>query len=353
MHDVDRTIQEASEFGELDASQEYEGEGEEFLGDVVGGLLGGEYEGEGEGEGEGFLGDIVGGLLGGEYEGEGFLGEGEYEGESAPVFDEVTEMELASELLGVQSEEELEQFLGGLIKKAGKFVGNIANSPVGKALGGIAKKAAKVALPAAGAALGNLVLPGVGGAIGGKLASAAGNMFGLEFEGLSPQDREFEAAKRVVRFTGTAAKKLSKTPTHVPPAKALKAATIVAARKHIPGLLRPKVVANISHAVKQAHAARPHTVTPVRPTHPSHPIHRHHGAHRRGTYGAVAAVGAPTYGGAPTYAGPMFGAGYVAPSIETPSYVGSTNGSSYTTPVGFTRTGRWYRRGRKIVLVGV
>jgi hypothetical protein len=350
MHDVDRTAQETeSEFGEMEV-QEFQGEGEEFLGDIVGGLLGGEME-----TGEQFLGDIVGGLLGGELEtGEQFLGEEEFEqgylGESEAVFDEVTEMELAAELLGVQSEEELEQFLGDLVKKAGKFVGNIAKGPVGKALGPILKKAAKVALPAAGAALGNLVLPGVGGALGGKLASAAGSMFGLEFEGLSPQDREFEAAKRVVRFAGSATKNLAKTPTTVPPRQALKAATITAARKHIPGLLRPRVVANVTRVLRQQQAQ-------------AHHRRRHHRNGRviPGTYGAAGATsspvinvtsGSPTYGGAPTYASPAFGGGYIAPSVDTPSYNGVSSNGGYV-PAGATRSGRWYRRGRKIVLFGV
>jgi hypothetical protein len=40
-----------------------------------------------------------------------------------------------------------------------------------------------------------------------KLASAAGNAFGLEWEGLSPEDRDFEMARRYVRFATHAAKK--------------------------------------------------------------------------------------------------------------------------------------------------
>ncbi|MDB4873749.1 MAG: hypothetical protein JWM41_195 [Gemmatimonadetes bacterium] len=345
MHDVDRTLQETeSEFGETEM-HESAGEGEEFLGDIVGGLFGGELEAQEQG----FLGEE-------EVFEQNFLGEQEFEqgflGESEAVFDEVTEMELAAELLGAQNEEELEQFIGNLLKKAGKFAGNIARGPIGQALGPILKKAARVALPAAGAALGNLVLPGVGGALGGKLASAAGSMFGLEFEGLSPQDREFEAAKRVVRFGGAAAKRLARTPTSVPPRQAIKAATIAAARRHIPGLLRPKIVNNITNVLRQAQvqAARARAAG-------GRPINRTRG----GTYGVGASygvgptyVGLPTYGGAPTYAGPAFGAGYVTPSIDTPSYItGSTNGGSYYAPTGSTRTGKWYRRGHKIVLVGV
>ena len=40
-------------------------------------------------------------------------------------------MELAAELLGVASEAELDRFLGDLIKKAGRAVGQFVKSPVG------------------------------------------------------------------------------------------------------------------------------------------------------------------------------------------------------------------------------
>lgn len=59
----------------------------------------------------------------------------------------------------IQSEEELEEFFGKLVKAAGSFI----KSPVGKTLGGVLKNVARTALPVAGAALGNLVAPGVGG----------------------------------------------------------------------------------------------------------------------------------------------------------------------------------------------
>lgn len=342
MHDVDRTLQEGeSEFAETEL-QELSGEGEEFLGDIVGGLLGGELESN-----EGFLGE--------EEAFEGFLGEEETGAsalsESQPVFDEVTEMELAAELLSAQNEEELEQFLGNILKKAGKFIGNVAKGPVGKVLMPALKSAAKIALPAAGAALGNLVLPGVGGALGSKLASTAGSMFGLEFEGLSPQDREFEAAKRVVRFSATAGNRLARTPTTVPPRTAVKAATVAAAKQHIPGLLRPKVVHNVQRVLRNAqiNAARQRAGLSQIPG-VGHPTHRPRGT----TYGnGPTTISGAVYGGAPTYAGPLYGAGYVVPSVDTPSYVNGTTNGNYYAPSGATRTGRWYRRGRKIVLMGV
>ncbi|MBE7446118.1 MAG: hypothetical protein HS132_13050 [Planctomycetia bacterium] len=91
-----------------------------------------------------------------EYEFEGNIGA--YES----PFNEVEEMELASQLLEITDEDELDQFLGDIIKKAGSAVGKFVRSPVGKALGGVLKGAVKKALPIAGSALGNLIAPGVG-----------------------------------------------------------------------------------------------------------------------------------------------------------------------------------------------
>ena len=330
MHDVDRTLREFEgtemEFEALEAETH---ENEQFLGSVLGSVLGGEV---------------------GEYEShEQFLGEAEYEsheqflGEigAEAVFDEVHEMELAGELLEVSNEAELEYFLGKLIKGAGKAIGGFVKSPIGKALGGALKSVAKKALPIAGSALGNLVLPGVGGAIGGKLASAAGNLFGLELEGLSPQDREFEVARRFVRFAGAAAGKAARTPPSIAPMKAAKVAVVSAARRHAPGLLQPRRGVGPS-GMRRRPGPRGSAPAPSQiPGAPQSPIFR----------GAL-------NGGSPTNGYPQ---PYTVPSYDTPSYTASAAGSPYDAwdeggdgynPT-FQRTGRWYRRGRRIMLVGV
>lgn len=158
---------------------------------------------------------------------------GEYSQEGP--FSEAEEMELAAELLTVQNEDELEQFLGKLIKKAGGFL----KSGIGRQITGALKNVAKSALPMLGAAAGNFILPGVGGAIGGRLASAAGGMFGLELEGLSYEDQEFEIAKQVVRLGGAAASNAAQAPPNAPPMQAAQAALTSAAQQFAPGLLRP------------------------------------------------------------------------------------------------------------------
>ena len=227
MHNIDRTNFESS-YGEY--SGEYPGE---YSGEYIGeypGEYAGEYMGEGEGEGE--YGEYAGE---GEYTGEDEYGEytGEYSQESP--FSEAEEMELAAELLTVQNEDELEQFLGKLFKRAGGFL----KSGLGQQLTGALKGIAKKALPALGAAAGNFLIPGVGGVMGSKLASAAGSMLGLELEGLSYEDQEFEIAKQIVRLGGAAASQAAQAPQSEAPQQTAQAALTTAAQQFAPGLLQP------------------------------------------------------------------------------------------------------------------
>lgn len=171
--------------------------------------------------------------LDGEYDGEA---EWEYDGEAEGIFDEADEMELAAELLEVSDEAELDQFLGKLIRKAGQAVGKAVRSPVGRAVGGMLKGVVKKALPIAGGALGNLVVPGLGGVVGSQLASSAGSMFGLELEGMSAEDQEFEVARRIVRLGGESVRQAAEQPAG-PPAQVAQAAVAAAAQQHAPGLI--------------------------------------------------------------------------------------------------------------------
>lgn len=169
-----------------------------------------------------------------EFEDETFEFESDFSGE----MNEALEMELATELLSVSNEAELEQFLGSLLKKAASGVRTFAKSSAGKALGGMLKSVAKKALPIAGAAIGNFIAPGVGGAIGGKLAGMAGKAFGLELEGLSAEDREFEVARAYVRFASDAARRTSRYPQQARmPQQAARYGMVEAARRYAPGLL--------------------------------------------------------------------------------------------------------------------
>jgi hypothetical protein len=242
MHDIDRTQLEQSWQGEGFATQ---GE-DEWLGESYGETFGETY-GETQGETYGELyGELQGGS--GEMYGETYGGgQGEVygevygemtSGEAEGVFNEVDEMELAAELLEITNEAELDRFLGKLIRRAGSLAGAALRSPLGRQLGGMLKGVARQALPVAGAALGNLIVPGIGGSIGGTLASSAGTMFGLELEGLSQEDQEFEVARQFVRLAGAATQNAAQMPSNMPPAAAAQNAVAAAARDYAPGLMR-------------------------------------------------------------------------------------------------------------------
>jgi hypothetical protein len=279
--------------------------------------------------------------LGGEYEFEtGFetafeTGEAEFESEfETAVSGEMQEMELAAELLAANNEQEMEQFLGGLVKSIGRAASGFANSSVGKALGGMLKSAVKSALPVVGGALGNLVVPGVGGAIGSKLAGMAGSALGLELEGLSNEDREFEVARRVVRIGQQAARHLATIPPHVPPARAARVAFLRAAQQVAPGLVPAmRVLAQQGPAALRASAA-PIFGAPAASAHALAPTHP--GAH----------PGARTNGHAAGYAGPSASDGGAV--ANCPSCGTALPHLTHHIP----RTGVWRRSrsGRAIVL---
>ena len=69
-----------------------------------------------------------------EYESSGEY-EFEFEEEGEGVFDEAEEMELAAELLEIQDEEELDLFLGKLIKRASSKIRKAIKSPIGRTPG--------------------------------------------------------------------------------------------------------------------------------------------------------------------------------------------------------------------------
>jgi hypothetical protein len=192
----------------------------------------------------------TGDFEGGDYEFEGMSAEG-------TPFNEMDEMELASQLLEVSDEAELDQFLGSLFKKATRAVGSFLKGPVGKQLGGLIKPLVKQALPMVGGALGSFIpIPGVGTALGAQLGSAASNMFEMELEGMSAEDQEFEVARRVVRLAGEAAQQAAQTPPTVPPPDAAKSALVTAAQQHAPGLLRQASPASAGQYGRHGHSGR-------------------------------------------------------------------------------------------------
>lgn len=173
------------------------------------------------------------------YEGEYEFGEAEWGGETGQqgMLTEAEEMELASELLSVTNEAELDQFLGSFLKKAANFAGNVIRSPVGQAIGGALKGVAKKAIPLAGGAIGGYFGGPLGAKIGSGLASAAGSALGLEAEGeFQGEDREFDGARTFVKMAADTVSRASQSRGGDPRQVAMQAAT-AAARQFAPGLL--------------------------------------------------------------------------------------------------------------------
>jgi uncharacterized protein (DUF697 family) len=209
MEDEDFLEMEDEQFFEHEDEQFFEHEDEQFL----------EMEDE---QFLGAIGSVLSNVLGGELE-------------SGPLH-EFEERELAAELLEVQSEDELEQFIGKLVKRAARGVSNFARSSTGRALGGMLKSVAKKALPMVGGALGSMVAPGVGTAIGSKLGSLAGGLFEMEDE-VVQGELEFELARRVTSIGALAANRAAHSRVALPPAAAARRAIVSATRTIAPAAL--------------------------------------------------------------------------------------------------------------------
>jgi hypothetical protein len=148
------------------------------------------------------------------------------------VFREDEEDQLASKLLDVSNEVDLDRYVGHLIGHASRAGGASIADPVQHDLGDIFKGIAKTLLPLAGGALGFFAGGPAGAALGGSLASMAGHALGLELEGLSPEDAEFETARQFVRFAGAAVKNAAGAETPLQTQRAVERA----AATHAPGL---------------------------------------------------------------------------------------------------------------------
>jgi hypothetical protein len=165
-------------------------------------------------------------------------GETGHPGELESPLNESEEMQLAAELLEVSNEQELEQFLGGLLRGVARGVGGFMRSGVGRALGGILKNVARTALPVVGGALGSFIAPGVGTAIGSKLGSLAGNLFEMELEGMDREQQEFEVARGLVRLSAAAARNAAMAPPEADAQEVASRAVLNAARRYAPGVAR-------------------------------------------------------------------------------------------------------------------
>jgi hypothetical protein len=162
----------------------------------------------------------------------------EFAGRStSTVFNEDEELELASELLEIATERELDEFVHGLIRNAEQALNQAAEPAVEHDIGDIFKNIAKVALPILGGVAGGIFGGPGGAALGSSLAGSVGHAFGLELEGLSPEDSEFEVGKQFIKFAGATVKNALEANPDVDPATIAHQAAVEAARVYAPGLM--------------------------------------------------------------------------------------------------------------------
>jgi hypothetical protein len=155
--------------------------------------------------------------------------EGEFEGETYEISEE-EEIDLAGELLAVSDDRELDQFLGGLLKKA--------RGAIGSALKTYIKPIAQKLIPAAATAVGGYFGGPMGAKLGNKLGSFATTLFEVDFESMDGEAQDMEVARNFVRFATSAANNAASASRTDDPKAAARNAIVRAAKTHAPGLLR-------------------------------------------------------------------------------------------------------------------
>lgn len=134
--------------------------------------------------------------------------------------------ELAAELLDVTNQAELEGFLRRVVTATAGRVGGRLPAGTGRDLVAQLGRTAERTLPTLATLLGDPLGPGAG-------APAAARVYGLELEGMSAEDRDYEIARQFLRFAQSATARAATT------AASPAAAVAGAAREFAPGLARP------------------------------------------------------------------------------------------------------------------
>ncbi|RSZ57847.1 hypothetical protein HF313_24405 [Massilia atriviolacea] len=153
---------------------------------------------------------------------------GEQEFAPGPLSDDSADLALAAELLEAPDPAQLRRVLGRAIAGAGVLGARVARSPMGSLLVTELLRAVQPILaprqrPARGASAKTVSI------------NLGARMFGLELEGLSPEDKEFVVARQLVRLADQAARHAGNARSASP--QSARAAVQAAARRIAPGLL--------------------------------------------------------------------------------------------------------------------
>jgi hypothetical protein len=145
---------------------------------------------------------------------------------------------VAAELLEAEDERALERTLRGLLERIQGADGRRLEPALSGALLDMSRRiAGPVLLPVSSRALGALPGPLPARVALPQIAAArAERFFGLELEGLTPEDKEFELAMSFVRLVSHAARHALQRRRGIPPATLARDAFVRAARKYAPGL---------------------------------------------------------------------------------------------------------------------
>jgi hypothetical protein len=146
------------------------------------------------------------------------------------------EMEFGAYLLAVTDERGLDDVITAIIRATENAVAIKAGTRLKHALGTILKLATRNAFTYSKRHFGLDRKP-LGPELGGALASIAGRVLGLELEGLSPEDREFEACKQFIRFGAETIRHALESNDQRNGIAAAYRAAVKAASAHAPGLM--------------------------------------------------------------------------------------------------------------------
>jgi hypothetical protein len=148
------------------------------------------------------------------------------------------ELEFGADLLEISNERDLGNFFADVITKVSGNGSRTLKSPLGKKLVDTLKHAAQPVLRMRSNATGGPTintLVGVSSANDLKLMAA--KIFGLELEGLSHEDKEFEVAQQFIRFAMDTIKRATESEFSDDPQRTVENALVQAARRHAPGFL--------------------------------------------------------------------------------------------------------------------
>lgn len=144
-------------------------------------------------------------------------------------------MAFGADLLEVADEAELEHFLADLVAAVAAADRAPVAAPLGKALVAELKRAARPIMPIHSSGAGEPRFAGAGAA---DLKTRAARIFGMELEGLSPEDKEFEVAQQFIRLAADTIRNAAAAARAGAPQAVAAAALQQAARRYAPGLLQ-------------------------------------------------------------------------------------------------------------------